>query len=350
MSYPISDILIDWYKQYKRALPWRETKNAYIIWISEVILQQTRVNQGLNYFLNFIKRFPDVQSLAEATEDEVMKYWQGLGYYSRARNLQSAAKEVMSRFNGIFPVDYKDVLSLKGVGEYTAAAICSFAYDAPYAVVDGNVFRVLSRLFALETPIDSVQGKKTISKIAQKIMPHHRTAMHNQAIMEFGALQCTPQSPDCFNCPLSSKCLAFAQRKVSAYPIKAGKIKPKDRYFNYFYIYQGDYTFLRKRVDKDIWRNLYEFPLIETSKETSLEELSVSSEFKTMFSELESIEINLNYQQKHVLSHQIIHAKFYRVIINENNKYFDGFLKIPLKDLDKYAISRLIHKYLEKID
>ena len=213
-----ADKLIVWYEDNKRDLPWRDTKDPYRIWISEIILQQTRVAQGYDYFVRFMERFPDVFTLAQADEDEVMKYWQGLGYYSRARNLHAAARSMAE--NGGFPTTYQEVRALKGVGEYTAAAICSFAYDMPYAVVDGNVYRVLSRWMGIETPIDSTQGKKLFAQVAQELMDQKRPALYNQAIMDFGALQCTPASPDCLFCPLADSCLALAKGKVDALPVK----------------------------------------------------------------------------------------------------------------------------------
>ena len=218
-----SGVLIHWYSENKRQLPWRETTDPYRIWISEIILQQTRVVQGLEYFNRFMERFPDVKALAEANEDEVMKYWQGLGYYSRARNLHAAAREIMARFGGKFPETYKEVLSLKGIGEYTAAAICSFAWRQPYAVVDGNVYRVLGRVFGVDTPIDSTAGKKEFAELAQAMLDPERPDLYNQAIMDFGAVQCTPKAPDCMYCPLRERCVAYVSGKVDELPVKAGK-------------------------------------------------------------------------------------------------------------------------------
>ena len=253
----ISSLLQYWYAQHKRSLPWRETKAPYVVWISEIILQQTRVNQGNDYFLRFIERFPDIKSLAEASEDDVLKIWQGLGYYSRARNLYTAAKQVMEKFDGVFPSSYSDILSLKGVGEYTAAAVASIVYNLPYPVVDGNVFRVLSRLFTIETPIDSTIGKKYFNEIAQSILDEQHPGDHNQAIMEFGALVCTPKQPKCTECPLQSVCLAFEKKNVLNYPVKKGKTIQKERFFNYFHIEQNGYTYIKKRGDSDVWQNIY---------------------------------------------------------------------------------------------
>ena len=219
--------LIGWYGVNKRDLPWRGTKDPYRIWISEIILQQTRVAQGYDYFMRFIRRFPDVRSLAEADEDEVMRYWQGLGYYSRARNLHEAARSM----KGVFPDTYAGVRALKGVGDYTAAAICSIAYDMPYAVVDGNVYRVLARYFDMDVPIDSTEGKKAFAALAQELMDKQHAGTYNQAIMDFGALQCVPQAPDCPSCPLADTCQAYARGRVAVLPVKQHKPKVSDRYF-----------------------------------------------------------------------------------------------------------------------
>ena len=231
-----SRLLRGWYRIHKRELPWRESSDPYVIWISEIILQQTRVAQGMDYFLRFTGRFPDVASLASAEEDEVLKYWQGLGYYSRARNLHAAAKDIMERFGGVFPERYEDVISLKGVGEYTAAAIVSFVWGRPYPVVDGNVFRVLSRLFAVDIPIDTAKGKKAFAELAGLVMDPRHAGQHNQAMMELGALQCVPQNPDCEACPLKGRCAAYGAGEVQAYPVKRAKARTRDRYFHYLYI------------------------------------------------------------------------------------------------------------------
>ena len=258
-------ILIRWYSENKRRLPWRETEDPYRIWISEIILQQTRVAQGLEYFNRFMERFPDVASLAQAGEDEVMKYWQGLGYYSRARNLHAAAREIMERYEGVFPSEYEKVRALKGIGEYTAAAVCSFAWRQPYAVVDGNVYRVLGRVFGIDTPIDSGPGKKEFAELATALLDRQRPDIYNQAIMDFGAIQCTPKAPDCLYCPLREHCVAFATGKVAQLPVKEGKTRVKPRYFNYLHIGCQGKTLLKRRNAKDIWQNLYEYPLIETA-------------------------------------------------------------------------------------
>lgn len=347
----ISSLLQNWYAQHKRSLPWRNTHDPYLIWISEIILQQTRVNQGHDYFLRFVEKFPDIQSLAEAPEDEVLKVWQGLGYYSRARNLHTAAEQVIENFDGVFPTSYNDILSLKGVGKYTAAAIVSIAYNLPYAVVDGNVFRVLSRLFAIETPIDSTSGKKFFSETAQSILDEQHPGNHNQAIMELGALVCTPKQPKCTECPLQNVCLAFEKKNVSDFPVKKGKTIQKERFFNYFHIEQNGYTYIKKRDNADVWKNLYEFPLIETAVQNDLIMLQDNPLFSALFQSVEEIHFQHKLRLKHVLSHRIIHADFYRVQLSERIP-FDVeriYIKIEAASLFEYPVSRLIHKYLETI-
>ncbi|MCC8174307.1 MAG: A/G-specific adenine glycosylase [Odoribacter sp.] len=346
----IKDLLIEWYKENHRQLPWREMSDPYLIWISETILQQTRVTQGLAYYIRFVERFPNVSKLAEAEEDEVLKYWQGLGYYSRARNLHAAAKDVMLRFAGKMPTEYQDLLSLKGVGTYTAAAVASIAFKKPCAVVDGNVYRVLARLFGIEIPIDSGEGKKYFSKLANELICHDNPDLYNQAIMEFGALQCTPQNPLCMYCVLREKCVAFQKGLVNKLPVKASKTVLKERFFNYFFIQCKDEILIGKRDKKDIWQNLYEFPLIETEKAVDLAELSKMPEFIELFGKSDSINVTeITSVPRHILSHRIIYTVFYKVEVEEFTAGMEKYLKIPLADLDKYAVSRLISLYLEKL-
>ncbi len=340
-----SKILIEWYQVHKRELPWRESTDPYLIWISEIILQQTRVVQGYNYFVRFVERFPDVATLAAADEDEVMKFWQGLGYYSRARNLHAAARSM----NGVFPRTYPEVRALKGVGDYTAAAICSFAYDLPYAVVDGNVYRLLSRYFGIDTPIDSTQGKKFFAALADELLDRRHPAVYNQAVMEFGAIQCVPQSPDCAGCPLSDSCLALSGGKVSQLPVKQHKTKSTDRYFNYLYVRAGTYTYIHKRTGNDIWKNLFELPLVETLLPVPEEEFPAIPAFQTLIAEGESPVIrSVCREVKHVLSHRVIHANFYEVTLPADTLSFAGYQRIPASEIDQYAVSRLVHAYLEK--
>lgn len=347
----ISSRLIKWYNNNKRDLPWRETKDPYLIWISEIILQQTRVVQGYEYYLRFTETFPDVHSLAVADENEVLKLWQGLGYYSRARNLHAAAKAIVELHGGIFPSNYKDVLALKGIGEYTAAAITSFAYKMPYAVVDGNVYRVLSRIFGISTPIDTGAGKKEFSLIASELLDVNEPDSHNQAIMEFGALHCTPTSPRCSECPLSEFCVAYNSNSIDKYPAKQGKTKVKNRYFNYLNIRHDSDIYLSKRTNNDIWKNLYELPLIESESPLSFEELQSTPQFKEIFNKIDSISIKpIGKTLKHVLSHRIIYATFYEIEIDSEISTSNTYIKIPLNKLVDYPISRLVDRYLEQSD
>ena len=340
-----SKIIINWYKENGRDLPWRESKDPYLIWISEIILQQTRVVQGYNYYLRFIERFPNVKVLAAADESEVLKYWQGLGYYSRARNLHIAAKSM----NGNFPTSYSEVLSLQGVGEYTAAAICSFAYGMPYAVVDGNVYRVLSRYFGIETPIDSTLGKKNFASLATELLDKKQPAIYNQGIMDFGAVQCTPKSPDCMQCPLADTCVAFSRGMVASFPVKQHKTKISNRYFNYIFVRAGGYTFINKRTDNDIWKNLYEFPLVETASSLSEEEFLATPQLSALFAKGEKPIIRVLCREvKHVLSHRVIYVNLYEILLSEDTKSFGKFLKIRNEELSQYPVSQLVHTLIEK--
>lgn len=343
-----ADTLIAWYAENKRELPWRGTKDPYRIWISEIILQQTRVAQGYDYYLRFMEQFPDVFSLAQADEDEVMKYWQGLGYYSRARNLHAAAKSIAGA--GAFPTTYEGVLALKGVGEYTAAAICSFAYDMPHAVVDGNVYRILSRWLGIDTPIDSTEGKKQFAMAADELLDRHRPALYNQAIMDFGALQCTPSSPDCLRCPLADSCAALQSGKVDSLPVKQHKTKVSNRYFNYIYVRMGASTFIRKREGNDIWKNLYELPLIETDKDLSDKDEELFGKVQGLFGEGQEFSIRaVKKGVKHVLSHRVIYANFYEVVLTEEVEALPGYQKVAVEDLYKFAVPNLVSRFFSLI-
>ena len=341
----LTEALLDWYADNKRDLPWRGTTDPYRIWVSEIILQQTRVVQGYEYFLRFIRRFPDVRTLASASEDEVLKYWQGLGYYSRARNLHAAAKSM----NGKFPESYQEVRALKGVGDYTAAAICSIAYNMPYAVVDGNVYRVLSRYCGIDVPIDSTEGKKLFAALADEMLDKSRPATYNQAIMDFGAIQCTPQSPNCMFCPLADSCSALSKGQVMQLPVKQHRTKTFNRYFNYIYVRMGACTFIHKRTSDDIWKNLFELPLVETDRNLSEEEFLSSVSFRSLIAEGEVPEVRLVFRNvKHVLSHRVIYANFYEVVLPENSRSFSEYQCIRMEDLEQYPVSRLVHAFLEK--
>lgn len=329
-----SNTLIHWYLQNKRDLPWRNTVNPYQIWLSEIMLQQTRVAQGLPYFLKFIDRFPTVFDLANADEQEVLKLWQGLGYYSRARNLHKTSQIVAQNFEGKFPDNYNDLLELKGIGEYTAAAIASFAYNENVPVVDGNVFRVLSRYFNIETDIASSGAKKEFTALAKELLPDGKANLFNQAIMEFGALQCVPKNPNCENCVLNSSCLALKFKKVSDLPVKLKKTKVQKRFFNYL-IFKDTIgnTILQKRTQKGIWHNLYEFSLIETLDETSdLEVMELIERQNFIKNQIENIKLLNPIKINHKLSHQHLSVSFWEVQVEgkiENGIDYKSALKFP---------------------
>lgn len=334
----IQSKLAAWYEQNHRVLPWRDTQNPYCIWISEIILQQTRVAQGYDYYLRFMERFPTVETLATAREEEVMLYWQGLGYYSRARNLHHAAQQIMNEYGGTFPTDYKDVRRLKGVGDYTAAAICSFAYNAPYAVVDGNVYRVLSRLYDEDTPIDSTEGVKLFRRLADNLLDSQNPRLHNQAMMELGALQCTPQTPDCAVCPLNMVCLAHLHQTQQWLPVKKKQTTLKDRYLNYIiYLSQGQ-TLIYQRRNKDIWQHLYEFPLYEA------DHLWDEAEAETILPNGRLVKASK--ELIHILSHQRLHARFFVMETNQLTPEAEQ-LQIGLSNLSDYALSRLTQRGVE---
>lgn len=346
----MNGMLLEWYERNRRDLPWRNTQDPYLIWVSEVILQQTRVAQGLDYFVRFTNRFPDVGALAAASEEEVLKYWQGLGYYSRARNMHAAARMVMEQHGGIFPSDYASVRALKGIGDYTAAAIVSFAWNQPYPVVDGNVYRVLSRWYALDTPIDTTPGKKLFAQLAEEQLNRKAPGLHNQAMMELGAIQCLPQHPDCGVCPFQTYCLAYATGQVTSYPVKQGKTKVRDRYFNYFYIIYNRETWIHRRDQQDIWKGLYELPLIETEQPMNWSELQQTERFREWFEGCGRLDCSIELTgMKHVLSHQILHVNFYRIRLERVGSGLDAYQRVPIDTLEEYPFSRLIHIYWEKM-
>ncbi len=335
-----------WYAANKRDLPWRTTNDPYKIWLSEIILQQTRVSQGLPYYLLFVENFPTVSSLAAASEDKVLKLWQGLGYYSRARNLHAAAKYIDKELNGAFPSSYESLLSLKGVGEYTAAAIASFAFNLPCPVVDGNVFRVLARYFGIDTPIDTANGKKLFHRLASELIPANAPAMHNQAMMEFGALQCIPVNPACTSCPLHAGCFVFRSSTVGCFPVKIKKTTLRKRYFNYFVIFTGNSVFLRKRNGNDIWKNLFEFPMIETTNRTKEKEL-IEKEASVMLSGLEKPEVEIITKWEiHLLSHQKINYRFFVLKAGEEKKISCDLIKVDKKDIFNFAVPKLLENFI----
>ena len=340
----ISDILLSWFAREGRDLPWRRTRDPYRIWLSEVILQQTRVAQGLEYYLRFTERFPDIAALAAAPEDEVLKLWQGLGYYSRARNLHAAARQVMSRFGGVFPATYGEVRALPGVGDYTAAAVCSSVYDAPCAVLDGNVYRVLARLFDIGIPIDTTAGKRTFAELAQLQLDTSRPGLYNQAIMDFGALQCTPAQLRCGACHLAGRCLALAAGTVGVRPVKQGRAKVRDRWFNYLHVTCGGQTLLHRRGGGDIWQGLYEFPLIETDKAADFAELAATAAFRELLGNGRWHLRRSVTLPGHQLSHQLLHAVFHRIECDA----MPAFPSVETAALGGYALPRLIDRYLTK--
>jgi A/G-specific adenine glycosylase len=345
---PPGSVLIKWYAENKRDLPWRSTKDPYFIWISEIILQQTRVDQGIHYFYRFIETFPDIFSLAAASEEDILKLWQGLGYYSRARNLHFTAQNIVKNYKGKFPAQHTELLKLKGIGEYTAAAIASFAFDLPCAVLDGNVFRFLSRYFGIETAIDSGHGKKQFLNIANEILDKKFPAEYNQAIMEFGALQCKPSAPDCPQCPLMGSCFAYATQKVGSLPFKSKKLKPVDRFFYYLNIHDADFLLLNKRGSADIWQGLYDFPLIETLTECVPEDLIGRPEWVNILKSGTNEILSISKKYIHKLSHQTIHAIFFEVKVNDVRVLnHERGRPVAISALQSYPFSRLMDIYLK---
>ena len=318
-----ANTLLAWFHERGRDLPWRQTRDPYAIWLSEIILQQTQVKQGWDYWERFIRRWPTVEDLAAATEDEVLREWQGLGYYSRARNLHFAAKQIVAL--GKFPNTIEGIKALKGVGDYTAAAIGSFAFDIPAAVVDGNVYRVLSRHFGIHTPINTTEGKKVFAALAQELLPISEPSEYNQAIMDFGAIQCTPQSPDCMTCPLMESCEAFRSGKVSELPVKLKTLKVKERRLIYIYIRCKGYVAIHRRGAGDIWQGLWEPWLVD--------EVPVGAQL-------------LRQNVKHVLTHRVLYADFYLLEVEERPSLPDDYIWVKESELDDYAKPRLIDKYL----
>ena len=300
--------LISWYDDNKRDLPWRNTTDAYIIWLSEIILQQTRVEQGMPYFYRFLERYPTVTAFAAVHEDEILRLWQGLGYYSRGRNMLKTARLVQEKYNGVFPTRYDELIKLKGIGEYTAAAISSFAANEVRAVVDGNVYRVLARYFGVDEPINSPKGKKMFQKIADDVLDKARPAMHNQAMMEFGAMLCKPKNPACGICPVRIGCVAFKTNATTYLPVKTNNVKVRERFFNYMLISDGESILMNKRDESDIWANMYDLPLVETTELMELAELLTLPQMNVFG---QNIVLKENSPIiKHVLTHQNLYIRF----------------------------------------
>lgn len=349
MKYFSNDI-IDWYHDNRRSLPWRETKDPYRIWLSEIILQQTRVNQGLPYYLKFVDAFPSVEALANASENTVMRLWQGLGYYSRARNLHRCAKVVAERYDGRFPSTFEELLHLPGIGSYTAAAIASIAFNRRVAVVDGNVYRVLARLFGVTTDITSAEGKKYFWELANELISEGDPGDHNQAVMEFGATHCTPLAPKCDTCPFVQKCVAFSRNMVGQLPVKEKKISKRTRYFFYFVLRDGNKIAMRKRTGRDIWNGLYEFHLVEATAEKKLTQLVKNDPLLASLKGVHEVG-----SVRHVLTHQVLEIRFFEAVVKKENltknkDLFSEFSFVSAKKAEQMPKPVAITRYLEKAD
>lgn len=343
----IGNKLINWYQENKRELPWRNTTDPYKIWLSEIILQQTRVQQGLPYYEKFTNQFPTINDLADASEQDVLLLWQGLGYYSRARNMHYTAKIIVDKYNGNFPENHNEILALKGVGEYTAAAIASFAFDKAYPVLDGNVFRFISRLFGIEKPIDTSTGKKEITKALDLIFNSQKPALFNQAIMEFGATHCTPKKPKCDTCIFNMQCEALGSKKVMSIPVKKGKTKILKVNHTYMCFIHDNKTYIEKRT-AGIWKNLYQFPLIEEDIKPDGITKIVNRYLKTP----SKFEISDVFDSTHILSHRKIQASFYTIHLDTSPIFLkNNIFEIPLADLTtRYPVSILTQNYLKRLN
>ncbi len=336
--------LIVWYKRHKRDLPWRETKDPYKVWVSEIILQQTRVNQGVKYYFSFLEAFPTVIDLANAKEDKVLKIWQGLGYYSRARNMHYTAKMIKNNLEGKFPDNYHDLLKLKGVGEYTAAAISSICFNENQTVLDGNVYRVLSRIYGIETAINTTKGKKEFYELAHSLNSTEQKGTFNQALMEYGAIHCTPKSPDCQSCIFAS-CYAFTNNVVDKFPYKESKVKVKKRFLYYFcFLQKGKFIPIERREGKDIWQGLYQFPVIDSDCELSVVELLEHKKFKRMMEDRIYTLMNIS-TNKHILTHQRLFVTV--VNINLDDMIAGDWNMVPIDKLIDYAFPVPLATYID---
>lgn len=341
-------ILTLWYQQNKRDLPWRVNNDPYSVWISEIILQQTRIDQGTSYYLRFIRRFPDIETLANSSEEEVLKMWQGLGYYSRARNIHHAALQIVNEFNGQFPASYNIIRTLKGIGDYTAAAIASISFGSENAVIDGNVYRVLSRIFGIATPIDTSNGKKEFSALAHSLLDKQNPGIFNEALMEFGALQCVPRNPLCIQCPFQNRCVALINNQIEQFPVKSKQPKQKNRYFNYLYISHEGNFYLEKRQAKDIWHNLYQLPLIETSEQADETEIISQPEFQNLFNGLKVTIESVTPEIIHLLTHQRLHIRFFQISLSQQI-INSPWLMTNESDVFRFPIPKPIDNYLTKL-
>lgn len=343
----LSDELIQWYFKNKRDLPWRDTTNAYIIWLSEIILQQTRVEQGMPYFHRFLEKYPDIKAFAAADEGEILNLWQGLGYYSRGRNMLKTARQIVAEFGGEFPVAYEQLVRLKGIGEYTASAISSFSANQAKAVVDGNVFRVLARYFGISEPTNSTRGKKLFQDVANDVLNKENPGLHNQAMMEFGAMLCKPKNPDCNICPVRSGCYAYNNNAIAELPQKLKKAKIRERFLNYIVVTDSDTILMNKRDETDIWANMYDFPLIESKSRLTAQEVILLPEFKTFFGE-NSLIINTYPIKKHALTHQHLHAQFIH-INNKPIKLEQKWFYIDVNILKAIALPKIIFIFINNL-
>lgn len=340
--------LLEWNReQNTRKMPWKGEKDPYRIWISEIILQQTRVEQGLAYYKNFIRTFPTIQQLAKAPDEKVFKCWEGLGYYSRCRNLLATARFIVKEKKGVFPDQYEEILELKGIGPYTAAAIGSFAFQLPYAVVDGNVFRVLSRFFGIGLATDTTEGKKIFSSLAQELLDKKQPGPYNQAIMDFGAVICKPAAPLCNNCMLRKKCVALQQKRVDALPLKQKKTKVRERWLNYFVMEFKEEVAIQQRKSKDIWQDLFEFPLIETATAVTKEKLLKSDSLKKWMGEAVIIKISAPFKERQLLSHQLVHGQFIRLQTDRKPDPANDWQWVKKSKLGGYSFPGLINQYLD---
>lgn len=339
--------LLQWNSIFYRNMPWRGEKNPYKVWLSEIILQQTRVEQGLPYYLKFVERYPNIESLANAPQQEILKNWEGLGYYSRAKNMHFAAKQILIEFNGEFPKSYADILKLKGVGKYTAAAISSFAFGEKYAIIDGNVKRIMSRYFGIEHAIDTALGEKAIEYSVNACLDDFNVANFNQALLDFGAMLCKPKTPLCVQCPMNEKCVAYKSNFVHKLPFKEKKILKQKRFFNYFLIIENDKIWIKQRTENDIWEGLFDFPLIETSSQVLENEIKkmVENIFNGKFKIIEKIEL------KQVLTHQIIYANFFVLNVKGKLKLEKSKqVQINISDLHEYPKPKIINTLIQKIN
>lgn len=340
-----SDELVNWYAQNKRDLPWRHTTDAYIIWLSEIILQQTRVEQGLPYFYRFVEKYPTVSDFAAADEAEILKLWQGLGYYSRGRNMLKTARMVQEVYDGKFPTKYSELIKLKGIGEYTAAAIASFSANEAKAVVDGNVYRVLARYLGIFEPINSTQGKKRFQEAANDFLNKKNSALHNQAMMEFGAMLCKPKNPACGICPVRLDCYAFKHNATTSLPVKLKTVKVKERYFNYFLYTDGENILMNKRDDRDIWANMYDLPMIETTSPRSVDELLAHSESVNYFGDPAEI-TDISPVNKHMLTHQKLFIRFI-TLVKEPIGMHPNWVFIKVENLKELPLPKVIFIFLD---